>query len=99
MEPFKNMWNEQFFDRFTKDLQRVINDFDAPGFVSQVMDDEWEGREFKQRIAHITTTLKRFLPADYKEAIAKILELLDYVEKTQPGYSEIDDAKFGLTLD
>lgn len=99
MEAFKNMWNEQFFDRFTKDLKRVINDFDAPGFVSQVMDDEWENREFKQRIAHITTILKKFLPADYKDAIAKILELLDYVEKTQPDYSIIDDKKFGLTLE
>ena len=99
MEPFKNMWNEQFFDRFTKDLKRVINDFDAPGFVSQVMDGEWEAREFKQRIAHITITLKKFLPANYKEAIAKILELLDYVEKTQPDFSKIDDTRFGLTLE
>ena len=39
-EPFKNMYNEQFFDLFTKDLKLVIDDFDAHGFVSQVMDDE-----------------------------------------------------------
>ena len=43
-EPFKNMFNEQFFDLFTKDLKLVIDDFDACEFVSQVMDDEWEGR-------------------------------------------------------
>ena len=42
-EPFKNMFNEQFFDLFTKDLKLVIDDFDACEFVSQVMDDEWEG--------------------------------------------------------
>lgn len=36
-EPFKNMYNEQFFDLFTKDLKLVIDDFDAHGFVSQVM--------------------------------------------------------------
>ncbi|MDR2914443.1 MAG: DNA alkylation repair protein [Tannerella sp.] len=98
-EPFKNMYNQQFFDRFTKDLKRVINDLDDREFVSQIMDDEWENRELKQRVAHITTVLKRFLPADYKEAIAKILELLDYVEKTQPNFSIIDDMKFGLTLE
>ena len=39
-EPFKNMFNEQVFDLFTKDLKLVINDFDAREFVSQVMDDE-----------------------------------------------------------
>lgn len=98
-EPFKNMFNEQFFDMFTKDLKLVISDFDAHEFVSQVMDSEWENREFKQRIAHITTVLKKFLPADYKDAIAKILELLDVIKDTRPDSSIIDDSKFGLMLE
>lgn len=98
-EAFKNMFNEQLFDKFAKDLKLVITDFDTRAFVSQIMDDEWENREFKQRIAHITTILKKFLPADYKEAIAKIIEMLDYVEKTIPDFSKIDDTKFGLTLE
>ena len=98
-EPFKNMYNEQFFDRFTKDLKVVINDFDAREFVSRIMDDEWENRELKQRCRHITTVLKEFLPTDYKDAIAKILELLDYVKSTYPDFSVIDDEKFGLTLE
>lgn len=93
------MYNEQFFDRFTKDLKLVISNFDTRRFVSQIMDDAWENREFKQRIAHITTILKKFLPDDYKEAIARILELLDDVEKRQPDFSEIDDKKFGLMLE
>ena len=98
-EPFKNIYNKQFFDLFTKDLKLVIDDFDAHGFVSQVMDDEWEGRELKQRCIHNTTILKKFLPADYKEAIAKILELLDHVKSTRPDFSVIDDTKFGLMLE
>lgn len=98
-EPFKNMYNEQFFELFTKDLKLVISDFDAHEFVSQVMDSEWENRELKQRCGHITTILKKFLPADYKDAIAKILELLEYVKETRPDFSIIDDSKFGLTLE
>lgn len=98
-EPFKNMYNEQFFDRFTKDLKLIINDFDSDQFVSQIMDDEWENREYKQRIVHIATILKKFLPADYKDAIAKILELLDYARNTLPDISKIDDTKFGLILE
>lgn len=97
-EPFKNIYNAQFFDRFTKDLKRVINDFDARGFVSAIMDEEWENREFKQRSRHVTTILKRFLPADYREAIAKILELLDHVKETLPDFSKIDDKNFGLFM-
>jgi len=98
-EPFKNMYNEQFFDKFTKDLKLVIPDFDTPAFVSQVMDDKWENRELKQRVAHITTVLKKFLPADYNDAIAKILELLDRIETRYLHCSKIDDAKFSLTLE
>ncbi len=98
-EPFKNMYNEQFFDRFTKDLKLVIPDFDAYEFISEVMDDEWENRELKQRVAHITTVLKKFLPEDYKAAIVKILELLDRIETGYSHCSKIDDTKFGLTLE
>ena len=98
-EPFKNLYNEQFFERFSKDLKLVIKDHDADEFVSLIMDNEWANRELKQRCSHIATVLKEFLPADYKEATAKIIELLDHVEKRQPNFSKIDDAKFGLTLE
>lgn len=67
------MYNEQFFDKFTKDLKFVISDFNTRAFVSQVLNNEWENRELKQRVAHITTVPKKFLSADYKDAIAKIL--------------------------
>jgi len=97
-EAFKNIYNAQFFDRFTKDLKRVINDFDADRFVSRIMDEEWENREYKQRGRHIATVLKDFLPADYKEAIAKIFELLDHVKDTLPDFSKIDDKNFGLLM-
>lgn len=90
------MYNEQFFDKFTKDLKLVIHDFDPCDFVSQVMDHQWEKREYKQRIMHMATVLQKFLPADYREAIAKILELLDYVKNTLPDFSKIDDKNFGL---
>ena len=97
-EPIKNIYNKQFFDRFTKDLKLVISDFDARKFVSKIMDDEWENREFKQRSSHITTVLKNFLPADYKDAILKILELLDII-KDRHDFSKIDDTQFGLSLE
>lgn len=95
-EPFKNIYNEQFFDGFTKDLRLVINDLDTRDFVSQIMDSDWKNREYKQRGKHITTILKNFLPTVYKEAIAKILELLDYAKDTLPDFSKIDDKDFRL---
>ena len=98
-EPIKNWYNQQFFDNFTKDLQLVIPDLDPREFVAQVMDSEWENREFKQRGAHIANVLGRFLPADYKQAVAKILELLERIKDRYPDFSEINDTSFGLGLE
>jgi len=102
MEPFKNMWNKRFFDGFTEALKCIIDDFDERRFLSQVMDDEWEHKELSQRWRHLTTTLKDFLPVDYKQAIVKILELIKYLKKTP--YWEIIvqnslEGKFGLSLE
>lgn len=95
-QSFKDIYNEQFFEKFTKDLKLVINDLDASEFVSQVMDNEWGNREYKQRIMHITTILRKFLPAGYRDAIAKILELLECIKNALPDFSKIDDKNFGL---
>jgi len=97
-EALKNMFNKEFFDRFTKDLKLIIKDLKTNKFITQIMDDEWEKREFKQRCQHITTVLKDFLPTDYKDAIAKILELLNHLESVYD-FSEVDDTKFTLSLE
>ena len=98
MEPFKNIFNAQFFDGLTKALKCVINDFDERKFLAQIIDDEWENREIKQRARHISTTLKNFLPADYQDAIAIILELINHVKKTQYWVS-VEETQFGLSLE
>lgn len=98
-ELFKNIFNEQFFDRFTKDLKLVISDLDQRQFTPLCMDGEWENKGYKQRIAHITIVLKKFLPVDYKKAIACIMELLYHVEKKQSAIGIMDDNKFTLNLE
>ena len=91
-EPLKNMFNEQFFAGFTKDLKRVINDFDERKFVAEITDDEWENKEFKQRCKHIATVLGKFLPPNFKDAAAQILELCAYL-KTTPLWTTMQNTK------
>ncbi|WP_455672223.1 DNA alkylation repair protein [Phocaeicola sp.] len=97
-ELFKNIWNELFFDEFTKALKCTIDNFDEHLFLSQIIDDEWENKEFSQRGTHISATMKCFLPADYKDAIAKILELINHVKET-PHWTSVKDTQFGLSLE
>ena len=97
-EAVKDMFNQRFFDRFLDDIKLIIPDIDKGKFVSEVIDENWINKEFKQRCWHIAAVLKDFLPADYKVAVAKIHELLDYF-KTKYDFSEVNDDKFTLGLE
>ena len=102
MEPFKNMWNERFFDEFTKALKCTIDNFDEHKFLSQIFDDEWDNKELLQRARHITTVLKNFLPTDFKIATAKILELINHLKTTQYWKKLLQislEGKYGLSLE
>lgn len=81
-----------------KALKHILDDFDESLFLSQILDDEWENKGIVQRGKHISTTLKNFLPIDYENAIAKILELISHVKETQYWLS-VQDTKFGLSLE
>ena len=100
-EPFKNIYNEQFFNEFTNALKCIINDFDERLFLSQIFDNEWENRGIKQRMRHTTTILKNFLPTDYKTAITKILELVNHLKETPYGLAlkQKKDTQYGLSLE
>lgn len=97
-ELFKNIWNKQFFDGFTKAFKYVMDDFDEQLFMSQIIDEEWENKEFSQRSMHIAAIMKNFLPADYKNAIVKILELIRHVKET-PYWESVKKTPFGLSLE
>ena len=102
MEPFKNMWNEQFFHVYTNALKCIIDDFDEHQFLSQIKDAEWDNKELLQRARHLTTILKNFLPADYQKAVAKILGLINLLKKTKYWENIVQsslEGKYGLSLE
>ncbi|WP_248928515.1 DNA alkylation repair protein [Paenibacillus hamazuiensis] len=68
-EPLKNLLNEAYFERLVSVFQAVYPAFDKAEFWRLLFDEQWEHRELKQRIRHVTHTLRRLLPADYPEAL------------------------------
>ena len=86
-EPFKNIYNKQFFDGFTEVLKQILSNFDKDLFLNKIYDNDWKNRELKQRMRHISTTLKFFLPTDYKSSIDKIIELINHLKENQSGLS------------
>ncbi len=74
-EPLKNVYNKSFFETFTNLLNDVIPDFNEALFLKGIFDEEWESRELKQRMYHISDVLHDHLPADFKRSAELITRL------------------------
>lgn len=77
MEPFKNRFNRKFYEKFTSFLAPLLSDFDKGKFFDLIFDEEWAGRELKQRMRHTTEVLHQFMPADFAKASKIIVQLVE----------------------
>jgi 3-methyladenine DNA glycosylase AlkC len=98
MEPFKNMFNRKFVGRLAKEIGGVYLGFDRDSFMETVFDEEWEAKELKARMRHISVSMGRFLPDDFPEAVgivrraAPILDGQSFAAMVLPDFVEV----FGL---
>lgn len=81
MEPFKNIYNDTFFNQFTAVLDKTLTGFDKKRFLKKIYDDAWEARELKQRMKHIALVLHEFMPSQYERAIEKIRNMITVLRK------------------
>jgi 3-methyladenine DNA glycosylase AlkC len=80
-ELFKNIYNDGFFDAFISAVQQIRSNFDKRSFLKKIYDDEWEHRELKQRMRHITIVLKNHLSEDFNDNAGTILRLIPQLKK------------------
>ena len=67
-EPLKNLYNKAFFISLNTAMRQAYPAFDENRFNALIFDENWETKELKQRMRHITESLHQCLP-DYKQAI------------------------------
>lgn len=79
-ELWKNIYNQTFFDKFTSSIKEVVPDFKTKSFLKELYDIEWKNRELKQRMRHITHTLKKHLSKDFEKNVKTILNLIPVLE-------------------
>lgn len=79
MEPLKNIFSRPLIEPFADEVHAVWPDFDTARFLQLVFDAEWERRELKQRVRHISHSLRATLPPHYPDAVR-------IVEKTAEQY-------------
>ena len=80
-EPLKNMFNQGYPDDLGAALEALCPPFGTGAFLARVIDDQWEGRAFKERMRRMTTVLHGFLPQDYPTA-------LDILRRAAPALSQ-----------
>ncbi len=76
MEPFKNIYNQVFFNHFSDVISEVVSTFDSQRFLNEIFNDKWESLELKQRMRHTTETLHKQLSGDYEKDITNLLQCI-----------------------
>ncbi len=70
-----HLFNPQKVDKISKELKQSWKKFDENGFYTDVL-SRFPELELKERITWITVCLKTYLPQDYPEALAVLLNAL-----------------------
>jgi len=68
----KNMLNHDSLREFALVIQSSYNQFQVDEFLTSIMDETWDDLELMARGRKVSTTLGKYLPEDYKEAIGII---------------------------
>jgi 3-methyladenine DNA glycosylase AlkC len=80
-ELFKNIYNQKFFDSFMQSLIQVKPDFDKESFLKSIYDKEWENRELKQRMRHISIIFKNHLSDNFCKNVEVIVSLINQLDR------------------
>ncbi len=84
---FKDRFNYDSLNKLASEIQTVYHEFSAEAFLKSVMDESWDRLEFKQRVMQIACNLGKYLPADYKTAIAVIDQVITNYDVCQDGFA------------
>lgn len=80
-ELLKHIYDHQFFEEFTGILQKIAPNFDSSSFLEHIFDTDWDNKELKQRMRHITIVLQRHLSPDYTKNINTLLKIIEELQK------------------
>ncbi len=92
-EALKNMFSRKFLETFAGEFSAVYEPFDKRKFLGSVFDAEWEIKELKQRMRHITVCLHNCLPGGYKRNTGILMKAVKnfsgFLSMVFPDYVEV----------
>ena len=78
----KNIYNKKSIGKLSSEIKKVYSGFNEKKFVRNIFNKEWEKKELKQRIRHISGNMQQGLPDNYKKA----LDILKPVSFLRPAF-------------
>ena len=75
-EPLKNMYSKVYLNNFADVFVKIYPKFDKAKFLNLVFDNDWDKKELKQRMRHISVCLHAVLPSDYKKSIEILKQIM-----------------------
>lgn len=81
----KDSFNTQYFSLFCSALKKTVPSFREKTFLSQVFSPDWEGKELKERMRHVTLLLPAHLPGDFSRQVEALTQTLEKIYKTRGG--------------
>lgn len=80
-ELLKDRYTKQNINELSLNIKKVYPLFKASEFSKHVLDDSWNSLEIKGRMNRIATSLGKFLPKNYQEALSILDKLVDCYPK------------------
>ncbi len=79
-EPFKNYFNEKLVEELADSISVIHKKFDKKKLMKTVFDNEWEERELKDRMRHITNSLSETFNMEYVDSLKILRQVADDFE-------------------
>jgi 3-methyladenine DNA glycosylase AlkC len=74
-EILKERYNRKYIESLAGALGAQKKSFNKKAFINSVFDDEWNQRELKSRMAHISDQINEHFDSDYKNTVNTLVEI------------------------
>lgn len=87
--PLKFIYDKSFFDIFLKDLKKVTPSLNVNEFKKYIFDNNWDKRELKDRMKHISFVLNKYLDSNFENSTKQILKVITLINKDNFRYGDL----------
>jgi len=77
----KNLYTKEYVQNLANEILKIFPIFKKEEFINNVFNKEWDNKELKQRMRHISLVLGLYLPKDYKYAINILIQVYNGLDK------------------